>query len=118
MRKSMPREGPICRQCNDTNLVDAMATGVTTRLVARLINAYWQYCQYGDTHIDSWETSGIIVCPYPAAARAESLIELNGTQAWTVVPRLGCDSTDNLPFTSLSRSSMLIRPRPCLSFVA
>ena len=52
--------------------MDSLATGdvnicpvsdtfsVTTRLVARLINAYWQYCQYGDTNVDSSETSGIM----------------------------------------------------------
>src|SRR5580692_7425119 len=34
--------------------------GVSTRLVARLINTYWQYCQSGDTNVDSSETSGIM----------------------------------------------------------
>jgi len=40
----------------------------------------------------------------------ESLPEPRGTLAWIVVPRLGCESIDRVPFTSLSLSSMLMRP--------
>jgi hypothetical protein len=54
-------------------------------------------------------------CSYPAA-RMEWLPELRGTRAWIVVPRLGCDSTESVPFRSFSRSSMLVRPSPRPSF--
>ena len=54
---------------------------------------------------------------YPATCIA-SLPEMRGTRAWIVVPRLGCDAIENVPFTSFSRSSMLIRPIPRLSFAA
>ena len=50
---------------------------------------------------------------YPAA-RAESLLESQGTRAWMVVPPFGCESIDSVPFTSFSRSSMLISPSPRL----
>src|SRR5690349_18565365 len=52
--------------------------------------------------------------PYPAALM-ESLPELRGTRAWSVVPRLGCESIERVPFTSFSRSSMLISPSPRLA---
>jgi hypothetical protein len=47
---------------------------------------------------------------YPAARI--SLAERKGTLAWTVVPFSGCESTENVPFTSLKRCSILIRPSP------
>jgi hypothetical protein len=54
---------------------------------------------------------------YPAA-RMASVPELRGTRARIVVPRLGCDSTEKVPFRSFSRSSMLMRPSPRPSFAA
>jgi hypothetical protein len=45
---------------------------------------------------------------YPAE-RMESIPELRGTRAWIVVPRWSCDSTENIPSSSFSRSSMLMR---------
>ena len=47
---------------------------------------------------------------YPAARI--TLAERKGTLAWTVVPFSGCESTENVPFTSLKRCSILIRPSP------
>ncbi len=47
-----------------------------------------------------------------------SAVGETGTIAWIVVPRLGCESIESVPFTSLSRSSMLTRPSPRLSLVA
>jgi hypothetical protein len=40
--------------------VDAIAPDVATRLIPRLITAYWQYFQWGDTNLDSSERSGIV----------------------------------------------------------
>src|SRR5258705_376922 len=54
---------------------------------------------------------------YPAA-RIESLPALNGTRALMVVPRLGCDTIEKVPFTSFTRSCMLIRPKPGLLLAA
>jgi hypothetical protein len=48
----------------------------------------------------------------------DSLPELRGKRAWIVVPRWGCDSIKNVPFSSFSRSCMLMRPSPRLSFAA
>ncbi len=52
------------------------------------------------------------------AARIEPLPALSGTRAQMVVPRWGCDSIERVPFTSFTRSRMLIRPRPRLSLAA
>ena len=52
---------------------------------------------------------------YPAA-RIESHTGLRGARAWMVVPQFGCELIESVPFTSFSRSSMLMRPRPRLSF--
>jgi len=54
-------------------------------------------------------------CCHPAA-RMESLPEPRGTRAWIVVPCFGCDSIENVPSSSFSRSSILMRPSPRLSF--
>ena len=47
-----------------------------------------------------------------------SLDEPRGTRAWIVVPQFGCDSIVMVPFTSFSRSSMLMRPSPRLVLAA
>jgi hypothetical protein len=63
------------------------------------------------------EINSLFVRSYPAA-RMESLSELRGTRAWIVVPRMGCDAIENVPFRIFSRSSMLMRPSPRPSFAA
>ena len=67
--------------------------------------------------LGSWEQLRDFDARYPAA-RMESLPELRGTRAWIVVPRWGGDSIKNDPFTSLSRSCMLIKPSPRPAFAA
>ena len=47
---------------------------------------------------------------YPAAPI--KLAERKGTLTWTVVPFSGCESTENVPFKSLTRCSILVRPSP------
>ena len=42
----------------------------------------------------------------------ESLLELNGTRAWIVVPLPGCDSMEICPSARCSLSYMLMSPRP------
>jgi hypothetical protein len=49
------------------------------------------------------------ICP---AARMESLLEPRGARALIFVPRLACESIENVPFRTLSRSSILMRPSP------
>jgi putative SOS response-associated peptidase YedK len=46
------------------------------------------------------------------AARCSSSPNSTGTRTWMVVPPIGFDSIENVPFTSLTRSCMLVRPRP------
>jgi hypothetical protein len=57
------------------------------------------------------------ICLVPIYTVA-SLPELRGTRAWIVVPRLSCESIESVPLSSFSRSSMLMRPSPRVSFIA
>jgi hypothetical protein len=46
----------------------------------------------------------------PPAAPMESRPKRRGTRAWIVVPRLGCESIESVPFTSFSPSCMWSKP--------
>ncbi len=63
------------------------------------------------------QTCGKTARSYPAA-RMSLLSNLRGTRARIVVPPSGSDSTENVPFRSFSRSSILMRPSPPLLFAA
>src|SRR5271163_477440 len=49
--------------------------------------------------------------PYPAGC-GRLLSELRGTLAYILVPPWGCESIENSPCTSFSRSRILVRPSP------
>lgn len=52
------------------------------------------------------------------AARREAGPDFKGTRTWMLVPRIDLDAMVIVPLTSLTRSSMLVRPKPLLCLAA